>query len=1743
MADEGKNGGPLDLSDDLGRWSADDLAAWRQLDDAERADLTREFLKLARENEVHIPMEGMPVFDKTDLWFFMEKYHQTSDGLARKELFRQFLSRYGAATFNLDNLDEVKKTRSYRSVDQATVLSLVLAVARQYNITLPKIQTLAMTPRRVLVEFLDEFFDIPEGPDWREKVGLMDAAFWASKVKNGPEALLEMARDPLAPKAFQDGIASGVRKTMAQIEEMHRRENLFVDLDPRSPEFARELATESSIHGIYPTIQVMGARGLVDRDIAALKPIELKKIPSAKVFKVWKMLHLMYQAETGDSVKKEYLYKESLRVLAYAGSVSSSEFPCMVFAEALNAYGQEGASKCPKEFEAVLQVAVIHSERRQFFDAFYKFKKERGEIADLVDFLSKNIRSVFNADLIYSVNFQRIYYSNEEKNRKFRNLCNKSAVEYKPNFLNMVSHIHVLLLHGEGNYVAANDAMKKGLKPYVGKNSAQWDERGGSQTDYEVVTSNMVCIDENLRGLIPSFGLEYKYFANVPKIPNAERRATFSRIVKNAKNGVDASFEHLKVNHDNADSGIGKYVFFLTVYFDYFLIHEGFPAGHAKFVGLYKKLTEAGLFIPSEFQNACAARCIETSFLCGHYEEPLEYLERDTAERDGAVVLRGAAYYGMKSCFKLAEKVDGVEKEKLIKKGLLIISKSLSQFVGTEWEDEIWRKYILPNYFDFVEVNGGNISGFKLAQPWKLCGENRDDATEEVTCGNERGVIILHIMFFSGKPLNPMAYDDPYFIFLRGTINELLSDPKVGPVLLEVHKKAIVGLMNLGRYEDALEVVRSIPDFENDAYLLGKAFVVMSRPDVCSKLGLFDELSGLVARHPELLENGGQERFEKLRAGLGMDNYIVCNAPGALFDYLPDYEKIFGAGAEKHIFLARELESISSLYYDYLSGSDSGSDSPNKYIEALSGLAGQEFDVKSEILRKIGLRRISFSVNETGVCAELIFEVDAKKRQFRKIKMMFDRNFNIIQPAEDLSYIGIDNRMYYLLFKSAMYEEIYSICENDFNGFTDEIFNTDSAKWFDFQRRFVQYEREFGVDGSESEALTRNNLEIISILQRYLGKSTIEGMPTRDIDHGNQIVSYKEAIDRYRDTEDPAYCYRSRIDPANVLSKEGFVSHIAFYNSDIGAKFLKAFGMSDDSIERLGMPKKEKNNFIGYVEVVFYFPGFGEKRLSCALDKNGDLLIFGIKPDYVLYKAIHAAVLEAFALKVAPEIRSISNFMFGDERPDVDNHYYSSIPSKTPVDAEATIAKRKRAYIAMRYVRSRERDFANSGTRAGVLDDLMSLLGMAELCTAPIEDWPLHCKGDEGIYSRVFKLIYRKDDENYVDVDLLSGLRPDFDLSSLETVEIKGKRCALIASLPEKIRDFVGEKIRIRSLGGRTYNLPLGQPVAYDNEVEFDGSNYYELVPASYKRGNIVEKDGKLFRRKKLPPCHRIVIAGKEYFLVKHEMSDENLATYMKMVDRGLVREDIDFSSRKCLYSILYDENTGKILGMTFVGLAGKGSDSEYVDPRCRLYSSRNKSGSVGIFADAFLESDMKKRMPEVKFAETLIETDVNRGYRQGRYYKLARYLGSGKLDPRKIMQSSVLEEMKSRLSGSEFEVMKGVLEGQISVDDTERVAPLVVDGESGVVEAIADGAAVVESVKPAPKRRGRPSKKRVEEGIGVIDGGAVEAEGVDSAVKQSVDAGAQASDEAADKLAAKRALDLKVGGRKYVIDQSGIVA
>src|SRR3989339_1406135 len=109
------------------------------------------------------------------------------------------------------------------------------------------------------------------------------------------------------------------------------------------------------------------------------------------------------------------------------------------------------------------------------------------------------------------------------------------------------------------------------------------------------------------------------------------------------------------------------------------------------------------------------------------------------------------------------------------------------------------------------------------------------------------------MMFSSGRTVASMFYDDPYFKMLRGGVNELLSDPKIGPVLLGVHKKAIAGLMNLGRYEDALEVVRSIPDFESDAYFLGKAFVVMSRPDVCSKLNLFGELSGLVARHPELL--------------------------------------------------------------------------------------------------------------------------------------------------------------------------------------------------------------------------------------------------------------------------------------------------------------------------------------------------------------------------------------------------------------------------------------------------------------------------------------------------------------------------------------------------------------------------------------------------------------------------------------------------------------------------------------------------------------------------------------------------------------------------------------------------------------------------------------------------------------------------------------------------------------------------
>ncbi|MBT3865403.1 hypothetical protein HOE67_00185 [Candidatus Peregrinibacteria bacterium] len=1065
-------------------------------------------------------------------------------------------------------------------------------------------------------------------------------------------------------------------------------------------------------------------------------------------------------------------------------------------------------------------------------------------------------------------------------------------------------------------------------------------------------------------------------------------------------------------------------------------------------------LTAQELPMPAELQNVYWARMVEDCYTTGQYD--LAIYMYDSAKASGNPVLRGMSYYAMKSYLELQDK----DPENL-GKAIDVVVDNIEQFEGTKWEEELWEK-ILPLYREHRARFDEHPNLAKIDVPKRIF---------KKALAENPGDIDAHLTFIyllwpkkkekrgKGRELFPLAE----FKTALGAVDPESINAKAKRELTELHKEALNYLMASNRLKEASELMTELPWFDQDPELLGIYFKLLTHKAISTQ-GTVTTASAL--RVPGMDEEERDAVILEARQRHRMETHQNAHIGEVLATHLQDHgvirEKLNAVNSRK-AFLSKELHELINDMGAVLSD--------NHLRSQIEANSNEEYPIRSQLLRSLGVSSMRFGVTERGIHVYLTTCVSETRKTNFVSELRFDKNFNLVEPDETMLMNAgdVNQRMAFLMLRAGAYQELLNICMDTEDTALDNIFYEDNPAFTEFTRRFESYGDAMSCPREDVLSLVEQNTATKELVEELLGGSYMEWAEAYEIDFMGLIERYKEEIDSKRDLDDPAYQYIMRVDPDSPLAYSAGAKTVTMFNSQKGAEILAEKGVSPDMIAKLGFPKTEKNNFVGYFEIMLEIDG-EQKIISVVLDKNGNAVIFGIGEEDPLYKTLHCAVLEAFALKVVPEYRPFTRLFLGmtDEELAADSEVSdleraTTFTKRSPEIASQRVARTKRRAAASAVAGGEGRKRRRTPkTKLALLDETQGMFSRLELAERDISKWKL-CfvvKGGEekGRYVDVQGIFESINGANHVDIEILKMLYGK-ELSGLEKEAIikkGGKQLYPTFDLPEELHNFLRKKLRVRlNKGGVLYRLPL-EAKRTEKEgiiVEEREDGFYELRPLMESKGKKIrgrkpknsrriERDGKKYNEKKIPVEAKIKIGGKTYFLVVWKMSGRNRKFFDEDSTIKLNKESQEF-----LHAIIYDKKTGVIVQLTTAGPTAKQPNGEYLDLHSRAFANMSKKKAPpAAFLDARGAKKLRELVKEGKvvpedLAVEFLEMVVHTGYRQGEFATLGVMLDTpGKIE--KFIVTKMVNgvtgqprNLKERLK----EILSATSEEELP-DDTEEV-------------------------------------------------------------------------------------------------------
>ncbi|OGJ42978.1 hypothetical protein A3I58_03200 [Candidatus Peregrinibacteria bacterium RIFCSPLOWO2_02_FULL_39_10] len=1305
-------------------------------------------------------------------------------------------------------------------------------------------------------------------------------------------------------------------------------------------------------------------------------------------------MHAARNAKAKDSSQDqiEECWRRLYRCYIRAFSLNSAD---LLFTECVNGLNEDGAvERFPDETARLLEVGIRmkvpgYGHRYEFFDAYFKFQSERGKTAEAFQFVKSHMECFANMALVSSSAFGVIAKKYPEGDlmrmqdiskagHNFNEILDKNRIG--ADYVYGVAREYILsyCLAYKGDYAGARRVASIRKLRQLGS-SQEWED-----------------IDKNINSLIPNFyeemdhpmsreldRIESEIDARRDKTRQEITVATRRRECREAieKGDVRRGLAVIEASYQNDREDYVIYFNALDIFLGHFAnpAHRNPDAIIEALVELFKAEAEGRVRIPLEVKNICMARAAEARFKLRQYQEIID--EHAASAVSGRTILRGETYYVAKACFKKGTDED-------VRDGIGIICEALPQFAGTNWEYEIWNQDLLPRYAQYKETihaAGNNKRAVSVL-------------TEIIRAHPEN--LAAHVARVE-IALNHKEFLDSFVGWVEGMIEAGICDVSL---IIKIARKLRGGV----KLPEAVAVLKLLPQYEENLEVSTLLCEVLLSPSLLTKKS-YQEAFGLAGRHAGLRDSLGAQ-FVAARERLEMESFEPVSFPVFLGRAIDKHRNSNAVPTDDSISMAivfgklRDVAEIQKVEFREFESAGFN----------LESLQAESVPVCVPLADIFGVERMRFERqdgNFSAICTLKQNGGNKLKREFVTAEFSCEDGLTSADCVEYAAEDEARTKLFIRLFEAAVHEEFLARlgCEGQ-AGLVEEECRALSSEMQKLRRLIAEYERAKSPFYSEKEGIAgieeRNKMICERIEKALDALSKNPNFPAREELLG-LIQRYIEIIKTCRDLDEPVTIYNSAIDHTNPLSR--YIKYSRIFSADFARKRLREAKTGEGVLEKFSQSVKNKGNLAGYYELVCYFEDEGESGevpISVFLDNKGIATIPGINRDNPLYEHLWMLALESLMMKVVPEMGSFTkvfgkkNFQGTDRRSP-----FLSGNLEDRLSQDFRVSSRRRvccSALVLAAERSSE-ESAVPARKVDVLDDICGAFTLVELSEKDITQWPLYIR-DGKCFKKVDGLFLRRDDKTYVVAEKLR------EIFGSETGEIS-EDAIEITALQEGIREKLLGALRVQVLGGRAYRMPVDfkRP---EYEIEIINGEEYFLIPAEYKRGNTVERDGKLFRLKKVQPHTKVDVEGKTYFAVPWQMSDELGEIY-----KETATIKVDFSPSLVSYAVLYDSATNEILAYTYIGSAK--------DSRVQDYIEAARRGELCTMKDPKAAQAFQGRQG---LKEAVFFVKTNTGYKQGVFPPVWRYLAANRSTHDAAMRL-LLDEMKRKVSPADFAKLREKLD------------------------------------------------------------------------------------------------------------------
>jgi len=403
----------------------------------------------------------------------------------------------------------------------------------------------------------------------------------------------------------------------------------------------------------------------------------------------------------------------SLKCLIRAFSLKGSYY---IFADIVEVMDKAGVlDKFPVLTVRLFETILVTSKRIEIFDGYYRFMKRIGKLEELFEFVKLNVPVFLEAKTGFSEALYDLMKTHPEGDEIRLKILSR---EYnaKKGGCDLFTYVFSYQVCYKGDYGRIPEVLWKVSKKHGGPQLFDPSRLLKSVTqklipDFRDFVAYTDATEESF--------IDYGRRFGMPE--NTSTREGAQAFVGRVSKDIDVKDRVGMLSERSEDIPVDESIQGLIDYYgaegvDWTFYYDMVAIFMARFddqpkdrCAFLEKLMEADangkLRIPLEIKNVCVAKLTEDYFREGRHEDVVA-LCRKLCITPNVPMLRGAAYYYLKSCVEIVKKRGeeaGMEDLNLLGSGISEICKRMKDLSGegyeADFETEIWREYLIPNYF------------------------------------------------------------------------------------------------------------------------------------------------------------------------------------------------------------------------------------------------------------------------------------------------------------------------------------------------------------------------------------------------------------------------------------------------------------------------------------------------------------------------------------------------------------------------------------------------------------------------------------------------------------------------------------------------------------------------------------------------------------------------------------------------------------------------------------------------------------------------------------------------------------------------------------------------------------------------------------------------------------------------------------------------------------------------------------